>query len=397
MAGTGVRKPRPQERARRRGARSESKASEDPQLRRLLDAVADGAALCREGRVVWANAALAELAGRAAPAELEGQPFDSLFEDVGSGRPGPGVAGAVPCRMARSDRAVRNVSVECARDGPEKAVAFIVRDRTREAVLEAEALRSSRQLAAANREREALRERLRRETVEREELLTIVSHELRTPITVISGYNRLLLSEKTGPLNAQQQHYLLESQRSCQRLNAFVGNLLEAARESAGSGPLDVCDAPLAPAVEATVAQLEPLWREHGLRVVLDIDPEAPSARFDPRRIEQVLVNVLGNAIKFAPAGGTVEVSVRGVRRGSRLFLEVSVSDEGPGVEPGERKRIFEPYAQAGESRGAGGLGLGLAICRRIVEAHGGEIGVTERSGGGSRFVFTVPAAQDTP
>lgn len=267
-------------------------------------------------------------------------------------------------------------------------------EERRLADLETEVLRTGRALHEANRELAALRERLRGEAAEREELLTVVSHELRTPCTVIQGYNRLLLSGRFGPLSEKQRHFLEESQKSCQRLNAFIGNLLEAARSGLSVGPLEVAEVPLAPLVEGVVRNLAPLLDEQHLRVALALDPEAPRVRCDPPRIEQVLVNLIGNAMGFAPAGSAVEMTSRALAQGGRRFVEIAVLDAGPGVAPGDRERIFDPYVQAGDGRRAGGLGLGLAICRRIVEAHGGRIGVEPRAGGGSRFAFTLPAPE---
>ncbi|MEB2345937.1 MAG: ATP-binding protein [Deltaproteobacteria bacterium] len=260
--------------------------------------------------------------------------------------------------------------------------------------LESEVLRTGRALHEANRELAALRERLRGEAAEREELLTVVSHELRTPCTVIQGYNRLLLSGRFGPLSEKQRHFLEESQKSCQRLNTFLANLLETARAGLSVGPLEVAEAPLGPLVEGVVRHLAPLLDERGLRVSLALDPAAPRARCDPPRVEQVLVNLIGNALGFAPAGSAIEVTSRAVEQDGRRFVEIAVLDAGPGVAPRDRERIFEPYVQAGDGRKAGGLGLGLAICRRIVEAHGGRIGVEPRAGGGSRFAFTLPAPE---
>ena len=105
-----------------------------------------------------------------------------------------------------------------------------------------------------------------------------------------------------------------------------------------------------------------------------------------------MLTNLVGNALRYAPAGSSIEIRARGVRGAERDYVEVSVADAGPGVPPRERARIFEPYVQV-EAPRAGGLGLGLAICKRIVEAHGGAIHAEERRGGGSRFVFRLPAA----
>ena len=106
-----------------------------------------------------------------------------------------------------------------------------------------------------------------------------------------------------------------------------------------------------------------------------------------------MLTNLLGNAIRYARKGSTIGIATRELRVNGRAFVELSVSDEGPGVAPDDRERIFDPYVQAGDESHAGGLGLGLAICKRLVEAHGGTISVSERPGGGSCFAFTLPGA----
>jgi two-component system sensor histidine kinase KdpD len=113
-------------------------------------------------------------------------------------------------------------------------------------------------------------------------------------------------------------------------------------------------------------------------------------------RIEQVLTNLLGNAVRYAKRQGTLELSTRALPADAegRRLIEVCVADDGPGVAPGDRARIFEPYVQADADGRSGGLGLGLAICRRLVEAHGGTIGVRERQGGGASFHFTLPVAE---
>lgn len=358
----------------------------EPDARGLLDATGEGLAGVRDGALVWANAALAELAGAEGPEALAGLPLAELVPEATP------AAGPRRARLLRRDGGGR--AVEVAWTETTAGPVLRVRDVTELVTLETEVLRSGRALHDANRELAALRERLRSESAEREELLTVVSHELRTPCTVIQGYNRLLLSGRFGALSEKQRHFLEESQKSCQRLNAFIGNLLEAARRGLAVGPLEVAEAPLAPLVEGVVRHLEPLLEEHRLGLELALAADPPRVRCDPPRVEQVLVNLIGNALKFAPAGSVVRIESRALDEGGRRFVEVAVLDAGAGVPARDRERIFEPYVQLAESRKAGGLGLGLAICRRIVEAHGGRIGVEPRPGGGSRFAFTLPAAE---
>jgi signal transduction histidine kinase len=226
------------------------------------------------------------------------------------------------------------------------------------------------------------------------DLVANVSHELRTPITVIAGFNRMLLAGSAGPINEKQTHFLEESQKSCQRLNNFVANLLEAARQGACVGPLEVAEAPIEPTIEAVLELLEPLLREGRVEAIVAIDARTPRARFDPPRVEQVLTNLIGNALRYAPHESSIRISAGPARAAGRDFVEVAVVDAGPGVPPRDRARIFEPYVQV-EAQRTGGLGLGLAICKRIVEAHGGTIHVEASSSGGSRFVFRLPA--ETP
>ena len=260
--------------------------------------------------------------------------------------------------------------------------------------LEEELLQAGHELSRLHRELESLREHLRRERAEREELLGVVSHELRTPVTVIGGYNRLLLGEEVGPLNEQQRKFLEESNKSCRRLDAFIGNLLESSRAAKGHEVLEVGRAPLAPVLHGVAAMFRPLLEERDLRLPVEVAAGAEEARFDRLRLEQVLTNLVGNAVKFTPAGGSIEIAARAVDTPDgewvRRWVEISVSDDGPGIAAKDRERVFLPYVQLGDGRG--GLGLGLAICQRLVEAHGGEIGLRERVGGGCCFSLTLPA-----
>ncbi len=366
----------------------------------MADALSVGLLKGKGDRVAWTNARLAELVGEKASSDLEGRALDTRVMDAGSGVPdwvSSGTVGSVvECWLVRREKDPLTVSV-CFLGGSEVPGEgwWEVQDLCELRAVQEEAHQQSHQLLRANREIEELHARIERTTGEREELLTVVSHELRTPITVIAGFNKLLLSEKVGSLTEEQRHFLNESAKSCRRLSTFIGTLVEAAREVAGERPLELVETSLAATIEGVVGFLQPLIDERQQRLELELDSAAARARFDPMRVEQVLTNLIGNALKHGRAGGVIRVSSRAidVAAGDRRFVEVVVSDDGPGIVAEDRERIFEPYVRAGKSSRAGGLGLGLAICKRIVQAHGGRILVTEAPGGGSRFSFTLPAA----
>jgi len=246
-----------------------------------------------------------------------------------------------------------------------------------------------RDLEETQREIERLRAQISREAAEREHLLRMVTHELSTPVTVIRGYNNLLLTQNPGPLTERQRDFLEQSNRSCERLNRFLGDLFGVAGEGNGSHSVDFQYASLERLLVDVTGLLRPLLEERNVAVELCIDRDASSAYFDPGRIEQVLTNLLTNAIRYSKPGTSVCVRTRLVPVGRNSLIEVSVIDTGPGVAPEDRERIFEPYVRAGDAS-RGGLGLGLAICRRIVDAHGGSISVDEEAGCGSCFSFTL-------
>ncbi|MCP3985442.1 MAG: hypothetical protein GY723_13715 [bacterium] len=248
------------------------------------------------------------------------------------------------------------------------------------------------ELARVRREMEDLRLHLIRESQQRDELLTIVSHELRTPITVIDGFNKLLLSEQSGPLTDEQRRFLEESRKSCRRLNLFVANLLEKERLRVGESAPHLAINSLRTLLEGVATFLAPLMAESDQKLEIEVAPDAETACFDPMSIEQVLVNLIGNGFKYGRRGGTLRVECQQLG-GDPAYVEVAVLDDGPGVPEEERERIFEPYVRREEHLGSGGLGLGLAICRRIMASHRGSISVGDAPGGGSRFAFSLPIA----
>ncbi len=358
----------------------------------MADVLSEGVAACREGRIVWANTRLAEIVNRPVEA-LAGLAPDGLFED------------GKPLQEGEAERALAEpaghatVAVRFAGHSEDGTGLWLFEDRTRLRRLEAEVMETNRALHEVRLEQERLREQARRESEELDEVLEVVAHELRTPVTVLGGYHRLLLSERAGSVNAEQREFLEESLRSCQRMSGFIRTLIQSARDGSGDAALEAREGPLDATIDAVLVGLRPLLDDKQISLRVDFGAagaEATRARFDPLRIEQVLANLVENAARFVSEHGRVELSLREVELGGRPFVEISVADDGPGVTPADRERIFERYVR-GQDQRRGSLGLGLAICKRLVEAHGGVIGVTEREGGGSRFWFTLPAASGRP
>jgi signal transduction histidine kinase len=377
-------------------AKREDQAQEALQALRLAQGLPLGVALVSEGHVRWANPALAELAGRTLTDELTGIPFADLVADAGQVLIDCARTRPVECALRRPTGADRRVICQLAwRDLAPGSDVWSFEDVTQLRAVELELLRTSQDLHRANREAASLREELRAEREGREELLAVVSHELRTPVTVIGGYSRLLLAGEAGPVTDEQRRFLIESAKSCQRLNEFIGKLIEASREKKGGEVLELGSHALQPVVETVRELLLPLAAERDSRILVRIDSAAAFARFDPLRVQQILTNLIGNAIQHAGAKAIIEISTRALPTpmGGRRFVEVCVEDDGPGVAAEHRERIFQPWVQLTGGGRAGGLGLGLSICRRLVEAHGGEISLAERPGGGCRFNFTLPAA----
>ena len=219
--------------------------------------------------------------------------------------------------------------------------------------------------------------------------LANMSHELRTPLNAIIGYTELMLDSTYGELPERARATLGRVERSGRHLLALINEVLDLSKIEAGQYKLDVASFSLNETIGTALSSLESLAREKGLRLWAQPAAALPQALGDERRITQVLVNLLGNALKFTQAG-EVEVSAR---VDGDHFL-VTVRDTGPGIAPEFRTRIFQEFQQGDTSttRPHGGTGLGLAISRRIVELHGGTLSLVQTEvGAGSTFGFTLP------
>jgi putative ABC transport system substrate-binding protein len=219
-----------------------------------------------------------------------------------------------------------------------------------------------------------------------------VSHELRTPLTAIKGAVDLVLREVAGPLTLKQIHYLTRVRSNTQHLAGLINDLLDLAKIESGRIEVKSSYFSLRGLVHEVVEVLRPVAAEKVVALEATLREPPILVWADRNKINQVLMNLIGNAIKFTPARGRVEVSAS---RNGKESVRVSVSDSGPGIPPDEKEKIFAKFYQIAEVGGTKpkGTGLGLAICRALVELHGGTIWVEPEPSGGSTFYFTLPAA----
>ena len=220
---------------------------------------------------------------------------------------------------------------------------------------------------------------------QRRELIANVSHELRTPIAALQAVLENLVDGVSAPDPATLSTALSQTQR----LGSLVSELLDLSRLDAGVVALELEDVSVAELVAETVAEAEVSARVGGREVgfVVDVRPPGVTVRADRARLHQVLANLLDNAVRHGPPGGTVSVLAR--RVGEQM--EIDVRDEGPGIAAADRERVFDRFTR-GERAVGGGTGLGLAIARWAVDLHGGEIVVAEPvAGRGCRIQITLP------
>jgi len=218
-----------------------------------------------------------------------------------------------------------------------------------------------------------------------DEFVSTVSHELRTPLGFIKGYVTTLLRQDASWDSAARLEFLRIIDEEADRLRELIDNLLDSSRLDSGSIGMTREPTRLAPLLRSVIERAQEAYPEMNLRLVA---PEGlPILEIDSTRIAQVLDNLLSNAAKYAP-GAPVEVRAR--REGEVVVVEVE--DRGPGIAPEHLPQMFQRFYRVPDSqRAVRGTGLGLYICRKIVESHGGQIGVDSQPGRGTRFYFTLP------
>src|SRR6266487_5395591 len=224
----------------------------------------------------------------------------------------------------------------------------------------------------------------------RANFVSMVSHELRTPLNSVHGFIDLLLQGQMGELNEEQHKYLGYTQEGVQQLISIVEDILFMTRSDLGQFEIRSQEVQFRSLARQIVSSLQPQALRADVELHQDVATDAPLLYIDPQRIKQVLNNLVSNAIKYTPPGGTITISSR---RYDDRFELISIADTGYGIPVEDRQHIFERFYQSNHSQQSkmGGYGLGLSIAKLIVEQHGGKIGFDTVLNEGTTFFFTVP------
>ncbi|OIO35247.1 MAG: hypothetical protein AUJ74_07335 [Candidatus Omnitrophica bacterium CG1_02_44_16] len=221
------------------------------------------------------------------------------------------------------------------------------------------------------------------------QFVSTVSHELRTPIVATQKALAVMMDKAAGPLTDDQARFLDIANRNLGRLSALINDILDFSKLEAGKMKIELVEASIGQVVEDACEGLVSWANSKDIRIIKNVQDNIPQVKADPNRIIQILNNLIGNALKFTPKGGSVTVDVASLDGGVR----VSVQDTGAGIPKEDLSRVFEKFLQLGERRQTdiSGTGLGLSIAKEIVELHGGKIWAESEKGQGAKFIFTLP------
>ena len=361
-------------------------------LQLMVENVVDYAILMldQEGRVVSWNAGAERIKGYRAE-EILGQHFSQFYphEDIESGKPQHELeVAAAEGRLVDEGWRVRkdgstfwaNVVITALRDesGALRGFAKVTRDMTESKLAQEALVRAKDEAERANKFKD--------------QFLSTMSHELRTPLNAVLGFSDLLADERYGSLNELQKRYVSNIHSGGQHLLKLISDILDLSKIEAGRMDLAIQDVPIESAFSEVLSTLRPL-AEKKSQTLSQIAQAHLIVRADITRLRQMLMNLAGNAIKFTPDGGRIELEAR--QTDGQIRIEVR--DTGPGIPPGEQERIFQAFyrlRQSGEV--TEGTGLGLAITQRLAELHGSKLGLDSQAGQGSCFYFSLPAGVPT-
>ena len=237
------------------------------------------------------------------------------------------------------------------------------------------------------------KEEVERASKFKDQFLSTMSHELRTPLNAVLGFSDLLADERYGPLNDRQQRYVSHIHSGGKHLLKLISDILDLSKIEAGRMELTREDVTVASAFVEVISTLYPLAEKKSQALVQQVDPHL-HVHADAMRFKQVLMNLVGNAIKFTPERGRIELAARKVDG----QVKIEVRDNGPGIPPEQEQRIFEAFVRLTEKGSSTeGTGLGLAITSRLVELHGSKLEIESKSGEGTCFYFSLPLIAITP
>jgi signal transduction histidine kinase len=221
------------------------------------------------------------------------------------------------------------------------------------------------------------------------DFLANMSHELRTPLNAIIGFSEVLMDRMFGDVNAKQADYLKDIHESGKHLLSLINDILDLSKIEAGRMDLDISTFHLPTALSNAMTLIRERAQRHAIQLGLDVDPRLGEFQADERKVKQILLNLLSNAVKFTPDGGRVDVTAKQ----DTTAVAIAVRDTGIGIAPEDQAAVFEEFKQVGRdyTRKAEGTGLGLALTKRFVELHGGEIRLSSAVGKGSTFTITLP------
>ena len=253
-------------------------------------------------------------------------------------------------------------------------------------------VRQRRQLAVALEQVETKSREVETANRHKSEFLANMSHELRTPLNAIIGFSEVLRQQMFGAINPKQGEYLEDIQTSGQHLLSLINDILDLSKVEAGKMELQLSRFSLPAALESVLLMVRERATGRGIDMRTELDPAIDQIEADERKVKQIVLNLLTNAVKFTPSGGTITLKTK--RDGAGAV--VSVRDTGVGIAPADQARVFEEFTQAGAGVASGqeGTGLGLTLSRTLVVLHGGRIWVESEPGKGSTFSFTLPPVE---
>jgi two-component system, sensor histidine kinase len=240
------------------------------------------------------------------------------------------------------------------------------------------------------------KEQAERASAAKSRFLATMSHELRTPLSAIVGFSEIIADQREGPIgHARYADYAGSIHEASRQLAALISDILDISRFESGTATLAEQEVDLVEVAEVVVKTCRGSARTGDIAIVQDFAIEPVQVRGEMTRLQQIMVNLVNNAVKFTPAGGTVRVSLE---RDASGGVEFVVSDNGIGIARQDLKRVFEPFVQAeeGNARRFGGIGLGLAISRCLARLHGGDVVITSRPGKGTTARFVLPPSRLT-